>query len=204
MSFFSLWQALLETDNSITTYNRYSCPIPKKKEAKLYLMIADTQTRVFLASKMTKGYFGVYPTTSRTTVFKRYTLILPDPDTYLYLLFTILTSWFKVSLQNLLSLSDPMLLYPQACEREWREMVFNMVFIAALILCCVVEMATRFFLVTHHWMPPVFQSLFSQTIPLSFLVPFPQDQEFIPQEHGSFLLWQRYYRAKVSWVNCTF
>jgi hypothetical protein len=66
--------------------------LPERKEAKLYLMIADTQTRVFLASKVTKSYFGVYPTTSCTTVFKRYTLILPDPDTYLYLLFTILTS----------------------------------------------------------------------------------------------------------------
>jgi hypothetical protein len=32
-------------------------------------VIADTQTRVFVASKMTKGYFGVYPTTSCTTVF---------------------------------------------------------------------------------------------------------------------------------------
>jgi hypothetical protein len=92
VSFFSLWQALLETDKSITNYNRYSCPIPERKEAKLYLVIADTQLRVFLASKTTKGYFGVYPTTSCTTVFKRYTQILPDPNTYLYLLFTILTS----------------------------------------------------------------------------------------------------------------
>jgi hypothetical protein len=85
----SAWK---KPDKSITNYNRYSCPIPKRKEAKLYLVIADTQTRVFLASKMTEGYFGVYPTKSCTTVFKRYTLILPDPDTYLFLLFTILTS----------------------------------------------------------------------------------------------------------------
>jgi hypothetical protein len=64
----------------------------KERSKTVSLVIADTQTRVFLARKTTKGYFGEYPTTSCTTVFKRYTLILPDPDTYLYLLLTILTS----------------------------------------------------------------------------------------------------------------
>jgi hypothetical protein len=47
----------------------------------------------FLLAKWPKDILEyTLATKSCTTVFKRYTLILPDPNTYLYMLFTILTS----------------------------------------------------------------------------------------------------------------
>jgi len=74
-------------------------------------VIADTQTRVFLLARRPKDIL-VYPTTSCTTVFKRYTLILPDPpDTYLFLLFTI--PWILLTILREIDIEQTSLKAPQ-------------------------------------------------------------------------------------------